>query len=164
MSKLFLPAREPLLKYGLMSAECFNELLVKLNFGHAECAKAALSKGLGLGLIAGSTLVKLPQVFKILGSSSAQGISLLGTLLELVAVTAACAYSIAQGYPFSSYGEAVFLSAQTGLIAVLILLFGGRAALAAVFAALYAAIVYALVTPGKNVILQTCWLLTCIPS
>jgi len=65
MSKVFLPLREPLLRYGLLSADCFNELLVKLNVGHTDCAKAALSKGLGLGITAGSTLVKLPQIFKV---------------------------------------------------------------------------------------------------
>jgi len=74
----------------------------------------------------------------------------LGTLLELAAVTATGAYSIAQGYHFSSYGEAIFLSAQTAFVAAMILFFGGRAASAALFMAAYSALAYAVVTPGKT--------------
>ncbi len=110
------------------------------------------------------------QIFKILGAGSAEGLSLLGNLLELAAVTATGAYSISQvrlthtrfednfklsalflqGFPFSSYGEAVFLSLQTALIALLILFFSGRHSVGVVFAAAYAAIVYAIITPGKH--------------
>ncbi len=96
MSKLFLPLREHLLNFGLMSPECFNELLVKFNVGHTACAKAALSKGLGVGIIAGSALVKVPQLLKILSAQSAEGLSLVGCLLELIAVTATGAYSYNQ--------------------------------------------------------------------
>ncbi len=62
MAKLFIPLREHILNLGLLSNECFNELLVKFNLSHSECVRAAVSKGLGLGIVAGSSLVKLPQV------------------------------------------------------------------------------------------------------
>ena len=65
--------------------------------------------------------MKLPQILKILKSGSAKGISFTGTLLELVAVTANGAYSFSKGFPFNSYGEAVTLSLQSSLIALLIL-------------------------------------------
>lgn len=80
-----------------------------------------ISRGLGVGIIAGATCVKLPQILKILKSGSAEGISFVATLLELLAVTANGAYSFSKGFPFSSYGEAVTLSLQTSLIAVFIL-------------------------------------------
>jgi mannose-P-dolichol utilization defect protein 1 len=47
-----------------------------------------------------------------MSSGSAKGLSFTGVLLELVAVTANGAYSYSKGFPFSSYGEAVFLSLQ----------------------------------------------------
>ena len=62
MSKLFLPLRPYLLQLGLVTPDCFNELFVKLNYSHESCAKALVSKGLGVGIVAGSALVKLPQV------------------------------------------------------------------------------------------------------
>ena len=96
MSSAFLPAKKYLVQYGLMSPECFNELLVKFNFAHSACLKAVISKALGFAIVLGSAMVKLPQVFKILGSGSAQGISFLGVMLELLAVTANGAYSFSQ--------------------------------------------------------------------
>jgi mannose-P-dolichol utilization defect protein 1 len=69
--------------------------------------------------------VKLPQVFKLLGSGSAEGLSLLGILLELIAVTLNGGYSFASGFPFSAYGEAIFLSLQTSIIAFLVLAYSG---------------------------------------
>ena len=80
-----------------------------------------VSRGLGTAIVAGSILVKFPQIIKILSSGDAAGLSFLGVLLELLAVTANGAYSFSQGFPFTAYGEAVFMSFQTSIIAILIL-------------------------------------------
>jgi mannose-P-dolichol utilization defect protein 1 len=95
--------------------------VVKQEFDNTECLKMLISRGLGVLIIAGATCVKLPQVVKIVKSGSAKGISFAATILELMAVTANGAYSFSKGFPFTSYGEAVTLSLQTSLIAVLIL-------------------------------------------
>ena len=60
-----------------------------------------------------------------MASGSAEGLSFLGVMLELMAVTFNGGYSYASGFPFSAYGEAVFLSLQTSIIAFLVLIFGG---------------------------------------
>ena len=109
------------LRLGLLSPKCFESLVGNLNYGDSDCLKMLISKGLGLAIIAGATCVKLPQILKITKSGSATGISFVATLLELLAVTANGAYSFSKGFPFSSYGEAVTLSLQTSLIALLIL-------------------------------------------
>lgn len=44
--------------------------------------------------------VKFPQILKIVNAKSAEGISFLGVLLELIAVTSSASYSFAKGYPF----------------------------------------------------------------
>ncbi|XP_053460599.1 mannose-P-dolichol utilization defect 1 protein-like [Nycticebus coucang] len=85
------------------------------------CLKILLSKGLGLGIVAGSLLVKLPQVFKILGAKSAEGLSLQSVMLELVALTGTMVYSITDNFSFSSWGEALFLMLQTVTICFLIM-------------------------------------------
>jgi mannose-P-dolichol utilization defect protein 1 len=43
---------------------------------------------------------------------SAEGISFLSVLLELLAISCSGVYSYASGFPFSAYGEAVFLAVQ----------------------------------------------------
>lgn len=68
------------------------------------CFKSTLSKGLGIGIIAGAILVKVPQILKILGSKSAEGINVYGVYLELFAITANFAYSYVMKFPFR-YGK-----------------------------------------------------------
>uniref|UniRef100_A0A674JWS0 Mannose-P-dolichol utilization defect 1 n=1 Tax=Terrapene triunguis TaxID=2587831 RepID=A0A674JWS0_9SAUR len=65
-----------------------------LCFHPVPCLKIVISKGLGLAIVAGSLMVKLPQVFKILGARSAVGLSLQAILLELLAITGTMVYSL----------------------------------------------------------------------
>ncbi|OON22207.1 PQ loop repeat protein [Opisthorchis viverrini] len=85
---------------------CVDEYLIKMDFSDGACFTAGLSKALGYGVIAGSSL----------GSRSAAGLSILSLLLELLTYTTTSAYSLANSYPFSSYGEATFLALQTFII------------------------------------------------
>merc|ERR1712088_1283706 len=114
----------------------------------SECLKMLLSRGLGTGIVAGSTMVKLPQIMKILANGDAAGLSFLGVLLELLAVTANGAYSFSQGFPFQAYGESIFMSIQTSIIAILILWYGGNTLTTIMFSAAYGTIVFAITQPG----------------
>merc|ERR1719427_1296267 len=58
-------------------------------------------------------MVKLPQIQKIVAAKSGQGISFLSTLMELVVYTATFAYCYAKEFPFSSYGDSIFVMFQT---------------------------------------------------
>ena len=42
--------------------QCFEDLVIKGNLNNMVCMKAFISKVLGLGIVVGSSLVKLPQV------------------------------------------------------------------------------------------------------
>lgn len=108
------------------------------------CFKALLSKGLGIGIIAGSVLVKVPQVVKILNSKSGEGINLMGVMLDLLAITFHLSYNFMNGYPFSSWGDNTFLAIQTVAIAALVLFFGGRKPHAFIFVVAYAILLYVL--------------------
>ncbi|XP_023287374.1 mannose-P-dolichol utilization defect 1 protein-like, partial [Seriola lalandi dorsalis] len=90
------------------------------------CLKIVLSKGLGIGIILGSVMVKLPQILKLMAAKSAEGLSFKSVLLELLAITGTMAYSIANKFPFSAWGEALFLMLQTVAIGFLIQHYGGR--------------------------------------
>ncbi|KAM7067335.1 mannose-P-dolichol utilization defect 1 protein isoform 3-T3 [Molossus nigricans] len=85
----------------LLPEKCYDQIFVQWDLLHVPCLKILLSKGLGLGIVAGSLLVKLPQVFKILGAKSAEGLSLQSVMLELVALTGTMVYSIINKFPFS---------------------------------------------------------------
>uniref|UniRef100_A0A8C9A222 Mannose-P-dolichol utilization defect 1 n=1 Tax=Prolemur simus TaxID=1328070 RepID=A0A8C9A222_PROSS len=112
----------------LLPEKCYDQLFVQWDLLHVPCLKIVLSKGLGLGIVAGSLLVKLPQVFKILGAKSAEGLSLQSVVLELVALTGTMAYSITNNFPFSSWGEALFLMLQTITICFLVMHYRGQTA------------------------------------
>ncbi|XP_059059322.1 mannose-P-dolichol utilization defect 1 protein homolog [Achroia grisella] len=131
---------------SIFSPECYEEYFTKFNFLDVPCFKATLSKGLGIGIIAGSILVKVPQILKILNSKSAKGINFYGVCLELFAITANFAYSYVMSFPFSAWGEGTFLAIQTAIIAALVLHYGGGAGRAAVFLATYVGLVSALVS------------------
>ncbi|XP_051036213.1 mannose-P-dolichol utilization defect 1 protein isoform X1 [Phodopus roborovskii] len=111
------------------------------------CLKILLSKGLGLGIVAGSLLVKLPQIFKILGAKSAEGLSLQSVMLDLVALTGTVVYSIVNSFPFSSWGEALFLTLQTITICFLVMHYRGQTVKGVAFLACYAMLLLALLSP-----------------
>uniref|UniRef100_A0A2K5D767 Mannose-P-dolichol utilization defect 1 n=1 Tax=Aotus nancymaae TaxID=37293 RepID=A0A2K5D767_AOTNA len=110
----------------LLPEKCYDQLFVQWDLLHVPCLKIFLSKGLGLGIVAGSLLVKLPQAFKILGAKSAEGLSLQSVMLELVALTGTMVYSITNNFPFSSWGEALFLMLQTITICFLVMHYRGQ--------------------------------------
>ncbi|XP_040857498.1 mannose-P-dolichol utilization defect 1 protein isoform X2 [Ochotona curzoniae] len=85
----------------LLPEKCYDRLFVQWDLLHVPCLKILLSKGLGLGIVAGSLLVKLPQVFKLLRAKSAEGLSLQSVVLDLVALTGTVVYSITHNFPFS---------------------------------------------------------------
>ncbi|XP_006037377.1 mannose-P-dolichol utilization defect 1 protein isoform X2 [Alligator sinensis] len=111
------------------------------------CLKILVSKVLGYGIVMGSVMVKLPQVFKILGAQSAEGLSFQAVLLELLALTGTIAYSIAHHFPFSAWGEALFLTLQTVTIGFLIQYFGGCTGRGVTFLAVYSSALALLLSP-----------------
>jgi len=139
--------RDLIFYLGLMTPQCFESLVVDLDFSNVACIKLAVSKALGLGIVVGSSLVKLPQVLKIAGSGSADGISFMGVLLELIAITFSGVYSYSNNFPFSAYGESVFLAIQTTIIGLLVVAFSQGKVKAILFGALYAGALWALMNP-----------------
>lgn len=118
-----------------------------MNFFDVECAKIVISKCLGFGIIIGSVLVKLPQIIKIVKGKSGQGISMASVIFELIAISATLSYGYAKAFPFSSYGEGLFLSIQTALVAALVLFYGGNTVGCLGFSILYILIMTFLLSP-----------------
>lgn len=141
---------EPIRDLGvsIIGDACYKTLLLDVNLEDQACLKLAVSKGLGIGIIAASSIVKVPQILKLLGSRSAAGVSFLSYVLETSAYLISLAYNFRNGFPFSTYGETALIMGQNVVISVLVLNFSGRAALAAVFVAALAGGAGALFTEG----------------
>jgi mannose-P-dolichol utilization defect protein 1 len=112
-----------------------------------------ISKGLGIGIIAGSVLVKVPQIIKILNGKSTEGISIVSVLLDLLAITFHISYSFVSNFPFSAWGDGTFLAIQTAIIAALVFYYGYRSIVKAIiFVVCYCSLTYILmsgITPLK---------------
>ena len=189
--------RDVIFYLGLMSPACFEDLVLGLNFSNVACIKVlfftfqgrvwwspnqmAVSKGLGLGIVVGSSLVKLPQVghhhwstnlkswkpcFVICarhhllpGCENCKVWQCGGNISHWNPAWACCHHSVRglqlqSGLPLqvllstynnkmtyipgSSYGESVFLAAQTSAIGILVIAFTKGKPSALLFCALYA--------------------------
>uniref|UniRef100_A0A069DXX9 Solute carrier family 66 member 3 n=1 Tax=Panstrongylus megistus TaxID=65343 RepID=A0A069DXX9_9HEMI len=147
----------PLVKQLLvtvLSEKCYREFFVNFNFLNVMCLKILLSKILGYAIIGGSLMVKVPQVMKIWTNESAQGVNFVSILTDLYAISAATSYSFVRSFPFSAYGEGLFLGVQTLMIAMLVLKYNVNSAISVIFTSMYAVAIYVLVTMTP---VQTLW-------
>jgi mannose-P-dolichol utilization defect protein 1 len=106
---------------SIIGQKCYVSLVENLNIGDVECLKYSLSKGLGIGIVIGGSIMKVPQVMLILNAKSARGLSLPAYILETLSYAITLAYSYRNGFPFSTYGENFFLTLQNTLITLLII-------------------------------------------
>ncbi|KAL4220413.1 Mannose-P-dolichol utilization defect 1 protein [Mactra antiquata] len=126
---------------------CYTKVFTDFDFFDLECFKIVISKCLGYSIILGAVLVKLPQILKIINSKSGEGISIFSVLFELVAISSNMTYCIANAFPFSSYGEAIFLCIQTSLVMFLVLFYGNNMMGSFLFLLSYIGIMVYLLSP-----------------
>ncbi|KAI1261382.1 mannose-P-dolichol utilization defect 1 protein [Xylariaceae sp. FL1019] len=124
---------------SILGDVCYNSLVLNLDPTDSECLKLAISKGLGIGIIGASSIVKVPQILKLVNSKSSDGISFLSYLLETTSYLITLAYNWRNGFPFSTFGETALILGQNVVICVLVLNYAGRAPAAALFVAVLAA-------------------------
>ena len=132
---------------SVVGRKCARQLLQDFNFPSRDCAQIIVRKGLSVGIIAGSALVKLPQVAKILFSQSVQGLSFLAFLLEMMASSITFAYNFRAGNSFFTYGETLFVTLQNALIVLLIGFYGNKMMQLLVITAIYSVFLSSLLIP-----------------
>ena len=139
-----LPA--PIRDFGvsLIGPDCYRDLVLDVDLTSTQCLRLAVSKTLGVATVAGASVVKVPQIVKLVSSRSGAGVSFLAYALETSAMLTALAYSARNGFPFNTYGETAMIAAQNVVIGLLVLRYTGRTALAAVFVAALASGGYSL--------------------
>ncbi|KAF5338859.1 hypothetical protein D9758_015566 [Tetrapyrgos nigripes] len=106
---------------SIIGKKCYTSLIENLDISDVDCIKFSISKGLGIGIVAGGSIMKIPQLLLIVNARSAQGLSLSAYILETLSYGITLAYSYRSGFPFSTYGENFFLTLQNVLITVLII-------------------------------------------
>ncbi|KAH9990028.1 hypothetical protein BJV77DRAFT_1014677 [Russula vinacea] len=97
---------------SIIGQKCYVSLVENLNIEDVDCIKYSLSKGLGVGIVVGGTIMKVPQLILILRAQSARGLSLAAYILETSSYAITLAYSSRNAFPFSTYGENLFLTIQ----------------------------------------------------
>jgi mannose-P-dolichol utilization defect protein 1 len=154
-----LPA--PIHEFGLsqLGETCYETIVQNLDISQAECTQLAISKAIGVAIVGLSTVVKVPQILKLVKSGSAKGVSFTSYALETTAYLITLAYNFRSGNPFSTYGEIALLAAQNVIISLLVLAYKGRLDVAALYTAVLATAGYslfnqALVTPEMMVMAQ----------
>ena len=58
-------------------------MAVKPDQGDQECIKFTISKGIGLAIIVGSGILKIPQIIKIISNGSVDGLSSISNYIEV---------------------------------------------------------------------------------
>lgn len=118
---------------SIIGHKCYQSLVMDINVEDVDCIKYGVSKGLGIAIIGASTIVKVPQIIKLVRSKSAEGVSFLSYLLETVAYLITLAYNYRNGFPFSTYGETALILVQNLIISTLLLRYSGQSGAAAAF-------------------------------
>ncbi|KAI8108232.1 hypothetical protein M9434_006261 [Picochlorum sp. BPE23] len=85
-----------------------------------DLVKSIISEGLGLGIVAGSCLVKVPQIVKLVSSSSAQGLNPTSFEIETFCATVAATYGFVHKLSFNAFGESVAIGLQNIVLLFLI--------------------------------------------
>ena len=133
------------LAISLLGEQCHSALLLDIDFSsHPECVSLAISKALGIGIITAASVVKVPQIIKLVKSKSSEGLSFTSYLLETASFVITLAYNMRNGFPFSTYGETALIAIQDVVISVLILAYSGKTPAAGAFVAAVGSAVYAL--------------------
>lgn len=118
----------PIISLGnlILGQECYTTLIYNVDPSIA-CLKLAISKALGIGIIIFGSILKIPQIYKIIRYSSARGISLSMYTLEVVAYDISLAYAFRKRLPLSTYGENASLTLQNMIITLLIIQYNPKA-------------------------------------
>lgn len=99
----------------IFQKDCFDTLLSDY-WMSKKCFLFTLSKGISMGILVFSTIVKVPQILKIVEAKSVAGLSLTAFFSELIALTVTVGYNYHHKHPFSTYGENLFVLLQALVI------------------------------------------------
>lgn len=145
---------------ALIGEQCYVSLVEELDLSNVDCIKYTISKGLGLGIVVGGSIVKIPQILTILSSGSARGLSLMSYILETLSCIITFSYNVRHGNPFSTYGETAFLTVQDIIITLMILYYARQYGATAGMLIGFSAVIYGLVYMVPSVLMSSLYAAT----
>ena len=113
-------APEKTYKLLIFSEECYETW-----FGPAHdvldvpCLKSIVSRGLSVGIIVGSTALKVPQIVNYLRHGNTKGVSVTMMYMDVLSFTPGPIYNTLQGHPFMTYGEQLIVLGENMFIVLL---------------------------------------------
>jgi mannose-P-dolichol utilization defect protein 1 len=108
------------LVYYLFTRECYETYVDKHDFLNIPCLKMLVSKALGYAIIAGSFILKLPQILIIISAKDVTGLNPSAFYLEVLTFQAGCAYNLLRGYPIDTWGENAVILIQNMILVMLL--------------------------------------------
>uniref|UniRef100_A0A7S4EL19 Solute carrier family 66 member 3 n=2 Tax=Pseudo-nitzschia australis TaxID=44445 RepID=A0A7S4EL19_9STRA len=113
-----IPFVQPLAEW-IWGEEDASTCLSEVPFISAACFSQLVTKGLGITIIFGSMLNKVPIMVNMIKSQSAAGISRKSLYGEAMVCANSAMYGFLSGFPFTAYGETVSLLVQNAVLIVL---------------------------------------------
>ncbi|CBZ50311.1 hypothetical protein NCLIV_007850 [Neospora caninum Liverpool] len=109
MANPSVPVSSPPTRGGflLVDPRCTDTLFAPLQ--DAQCGKQVLSACLSIGVLVGGSLVKLPQLIKILRAQSVEGLAEMSVFVEAISSSIFVSYNVLEGHPFATWGEMLFV-------------------------------------------------------
>jgi len=108
----------PMLK-GFFKEECFIKFQL-FDFSDVDCIKFTISKCIGMAIVVGSGILKIPQIVKILQNSSVEGLSQITLYIETTIFMQTAGLGKFSGLSFTVYGESLIIMVQNYIIILLI--------------------------------------------
>ncbi|KAJ8266079.1 hypothetical protein GJAV_G00125650 [Gymnothorax javanicus] len=138
--------KEFLLHY-YMPEKCYNEFFLNFNFMHIPCLRVFLNQILGIWIVLGTVVVRLPQIYKLLRAWSAEGLSFVSAALDLFAITGSLVYRISINLPMGAWVDCLFMVIQSVTVTFLIQSLRGGALRGVGFILIYSSLLSLLISP-----------------
>ncbi|XP_062844938.1 mannose-P-dolichol utilization defect 1a [Trichomycterus rosablanca] len=143
----------------LIPEVCYEYLFVQKRLRHVPCLKILLSKIMSVWML-GELIAPLFQIWTVLRGGSAEGLSLVSSVLDLLSVSAHTAYCIRHGFPIGAFGESVFVLMQLTLLVFLIHYYRGNGIQGVFLLCVYSGFMYVLscaVVPVAVLVMMRDW-------
>jgi mannose-P-dolichol utilization defect protein 1 len=141
---------EPIEKLGIAMLDnehCYDMLIRKVDFvSEPECVALGVSRGLSWGIVALSSVVKIPQILTLLHTQSSGGLSLVSYVLETVSYIINAGYNYRSGFPFSTFGESALISIQNIVVTYLIMYYSSLRQFAFAIVPVFVSMAYAILS------------------
>jgi mannose-P-dolichol utilization defect protein 1 len=99
-------------KYLLWTPQCYTTWFTSYDFFNATCLKSIIARGLSFGIIVGSSVLKLPQMYNFYRAKSTNGVSPTMLYLDVISFTLPLTYNVMMGHPFFTFGEQLIVLSE----------------------------------------------------